>query len=902
MADVKCPVCGQNNPPDAELCRNCFSPLKSLSESIQPGDAPTKKVTADLEPILPAWLREARDKSRQSAKEDLQDQTQKVVSPTHASTTPSDLLAGLQSQAGDEDEEIPDWLAGITGEAGKKKTQPESNDVHWVELGASQESIADDKKASGEPSTQTPSEPVKADEGELPPWLSSLSAPQEPGGGGDDLSAWLDKADAIPEQKQRLETETGFGALGTFTEPLNPPAAEESSADWLNSLKADASALPESAAGNESFGDVELPAWLKGDEPAAAPSADGGMPDWLKSMSAEAAMPVLEAELPAAPTPEPDKPAPAPLADDGMPDWLKSMSAEAEPAAAPTLEPEIPTVANFETLDWLKDMGAAEIPAEAPAPTATPSDVLDIDLPDWLKGEDVKPAASEALEADLPAWLGKPPASTPPAATPSVAAFTEFPLGESSAIETPDWLANLGSAPAEPADKKSVPSFIPQGGQPIFTEEPSDTGDLDSLFTDVPDWLSSVTPSVPDASEPPPAAEETNASISPASLPSWVQAMRPVEASMGTAARGAVTGDETLETRGPLAGLRGVLPSAAYGGASSKPKAQSSKLQMDEEQEAHSALLDQILAAEAHPEPMASSSQLSSQRVLRIAISVMLFVVLLASVFSGTQFFPLPLGRPDETMAAFGVVDAIIPPDAPVLVIFDYEPSLAGEMEAVAAPLLDHLIVKQHPSLALLSTSPTGSLLAERLLTGPLGALQYQSGVQYVNLGYLPGGLSGVRAFAQDPLHTTLFTSDVSIFNMNPASVWQSAPLQGVQAFSDFAAIIVITDSAETGRAWIEQTAEPLRGSSTQFVVISSAQAGPMLQPYYQSGQINGLASGLYDASVLEQNNANRPGLARRYWDAYNFGLILSVVLLVGGALWNLAAGLRERAAAKEAG
>lgn len=857
MADVKCPVCGQNNPQDAELCHNCFTPLQSVVESIQPGDAPTKKGTAELEPILPAWLREARDKSRQSVKDDILDPAQ-TVRPTSVPTASSDLLAGLQSQAGDEDDEIPDWLAGITGETGKKKAQPESSDVHWVELGGPQDFNDDGEKVGEDSSAQTPSGPAKEDEGELPSWLSNLSASQEPSRGGDELSAWLDKAEAAPAQEPPLETGTGFGALGTFAEAVNPPAAEESSADWLNSLKADASAPAESATSNESFGDVELPAWLKGDESADAPSADGGMPDWLKSMSAESAMPAPEAEAPVAPTPA----------------------------------PEVSTPANFETLDWLKDMSAAEKPAEVAAPEATPSNALDIDLPDWLKSEDEKPAASEAVEANLPAWLGKAPAETLP-----VAAFTEIPLNASAAAETPDWLSNLGSTPA---DKTSVPSLVPQGGQSVFTEETSDTSDLDSLFTDVPDWLSSVTPSAPAAAEPPPAAEETDAMLSPASLPSWVQAMRPVEASMGTTSRGAVSSDETLETRGPLAGLHGVLPSAAYGGASSKPKAQSSKLQMDEEQQSHTALLDQILAAEARPEPMASPSQLASQRALRIAISLLLFGVLLAAVFAGTQFFPLPLGRPDETMAAFGVVDAIIPPDAAVLVVFDYEPSLAGEMEAVAAPLLDHLIVKQHPRLALLSTSPTGSMLAERLITGPLGELKYQSGVQYVNLGYLPGGLSGVRAFAQDPLHTTLFTADVSIFNMNPASVWQSAPLQGVQAFSDFAAIIVITDSADAGRTWIEQAA-PLRGPA-QFVVVSSAQAGPMLQPYYQSGQINGLVTGLYDASVLEQNNANRPGLARQYWDAYNLGLILAMVLLVGGALWNLVAGLRERATVKEAG
>ncbi len=756
MADVKCPVCGQNNPSDAESCRNCFSPLQSVPDAIQPGEFPTKKVTAELEPILPAWLREARDKSRQTGEDDLNE----PAIPAPASS--SDLLTGLRSQAGDEDDEVPDWLAGITGESGKKKAAPEAGETHWVELGGAQEN---------KPAAQTEPEPAKPDESGLPSWLANLSASEPP-----------------------LETGTSQGAVGTSAEAQVPPAGAESSNDWLTGLQAEASAPVEPAASTESFGEVELPAWMKSDEPAA--------------------------------------------------------------------------------------------------PNSTSTSAFGDDLPNWLKNTnaaDEKPAAPDA-----PSGLG---AGAVAAGT--AAAFTELPPEVSAAAETPDWLSNLGSAPAS---KPSASSLIPENSQAVFTEPPMDSGGLDALFTDVPDWLSKVTSSSPAATEPPAApAEGTDGSLSPASLPSWVQAMRPVEASLGAAARNAA-GDEAMETRGALAGLQGVLPAAAtFGGASSKPKAQSSKPQTDEEQQSQAALLDQILAAEARPEPMSTPPQLASQRALRISIGLLLFALLAAAVFAGTQFFPLPLGRPNETMAAFGVVDAIIPPDAPVLVVFDYEPALAGEMEAVAAPLLDHLIIKQHPRLALISTSPTGAMLAERLLAGPLGELKYQDGVQYADLGYLPGGVSGVRGFAEDPLHTSLFTADISVFNLDPPSVWQSAPLQGVQAFSDFAAVILITDSAESGRAWIEQ-AGPLRGSTTQFVVVSSAQAAPMLLPYYQAGQISGLASGLYDASVLEQNNANRPGLARRYWDAYNLGLMLAVVLLVGGALWNWAAGLRERAAAKEAG
>jgi hypothetical protein len=569
-------------------------------------------------------------------------------------------------------------------------------------------------------------------------------------------------------------------------------------------------------------------------------------------------------------------------------------------ASAPVVAP---TPTDFDAPDWLKNSSETPTPPapEPVSPQPTLSNDFDVDLPSWLKGAKVE--ADEPVEASMPSWLetSTPAADVPASAPASASAFTDFP-DEISATETPDWLSNLGLKPVAPEQSKSfntetsIPPLVPEEADAAFTEEPFPSGDLDTLFTDMPDWLTGITASTPAAAEPP-SAEEPDTTISPASLPSWVQAMRPVEAAMSTTVPRGVSGDETLETLGPLAGLHGVLPSVPIVGASIKPKSQAARLQADDEQQSHATLLEQILAAEMRPEPMVSAARVNSQRALRIVISVLLFSVILGSIFMGTQFFPLPLGRPAETMAAFNVVDVLVPPDAPVLVIFDYEPALAGEMEAAAAPLLDHLIVKQHPRLALLSTSPTGATLAEHMLSQPLGDLP---GIQYVNLGYLPGGLSGVRAFAQDPVHTVIFPADVSFFNLNPLQVWQSTTLQGVQAFSNFAAIIVITDSAETGRTWIEQ-AGPLRGNSP-LVMVSSAQAGPMFQPYYRSGQLGGLVTGLYDGAVLEQYNASRPGYARRYWDAYNFSLLLVVLLLVGGILWSLVANLRERISSKEAG
>ena len=50
MDTIKCPVCGEVNPADAEFCRNCLSRLEPLAGTVkgedaplQPGEVPTKK-------------------------------------------------------------------------------------------------------------------------------------------------------------------------------------------------------------------------------------------------------------------------------------------------------------------------------------------------------------------------------------------------------------------------------------------------------------------------------------------------------------------------------------------------------------------------------------------------------------------------------------------------------------------------------------------------------------------------------------------------------------------------------------------------------------------------------------------------------------------------------------------
>ncbi|MDO8754029.1 MAG: hypothetical protein Q7J80_09070, partial [Anaerolineales bacterium] len=624
------------------------------------------------------------------------------------------------------------------------------------------------------------------------------------------------------------------------------------------------------------------------DEPAELKDAPSGdIPDWL-------AAPALES--PSSLTAVEDEPAElkdAPSRD--IPDWL----------AAPALDSLSSTAVEDESVALEEDAPFSGITdrLEAVALQSPPSFTAVEDEHVELEGVPGSVVSDEVEAAALPSPI--------------------HPESEAKPIEPvqdADTLGWLETFKAVSANQSETPIVQADFTFPDFTEDFQASDNMDELFTELPDGLLS------DSEVPPPMPTEDidSEAIAPDDLPAWVEAMRPLDSGISQlSSTASLSGtDQIIEESGALAGLQGVLPAGLGFAPMSKPKVYpirvagrdeqqahaglleqmqtvesapvptvSYKLQASDEQQAHAALLEQIISAEAAPVPMASFSVLRTSRSLRWFLALIIFGTIALPLSMRTQMFSLPVGIPLDVNGALQVAQSI-PESAPVLVAFDYEPARAGEMEAAAAPMFDQMILLRHPHLTFISTNETGAILVERFLAGPLAAHNYQSGIQYVNLGYLPGGQMGIRAFGQKPQVTAPF--DLSL-----SSAWQSAPLAGVSALSQFAALIVVTDDADAARTWIEQT-QSVRGG-IPFVVISSAQAAPMIQPYYESQQISGLVPGLYGGALFEQYNAGRPGTARLYWDAFSLGMLLAMSVVFGGGLWSLTLGLRDRRAAGEA-
>ncbi len=866
MSDIRCPMCAKPNPEGAEICQYCKARLKPLispspgdspairagqepinkdntelgyvrpaggQDSIHPGQLPTKKNTEELEPALPAWLRALRQPNAETPS-------------GQGAEKPADKTIPLSPAPELKPEELPDWLADLDSESQKAEEIPGwLSSIHSKVQEEGSSPVAEKAAPAGgearEQATPPPGPPHKKRPAgtepleELPSWLARLKAsvaaleekPVETPAAAEPLPSA-----ETPDWLSRLRTEPArieAAAIpsGQEPEPLTAPADEVP--DWLSKLQA------------------ETVAPVAAGEPEAAPA--GEQPDWLTNFQMEsfASQDANAAPAPAAPASE-------------IPDWLSKFqpAVPEETPAEHTPPPPVEIPAAGGQADWLDRIQSLPVASAESAFTVESEDSRSGEMPEWLAQARKDIEQSEEARSVIPQAAPPPPQREP----------------------VPDWLADVRKTPS---GASAMPAFV-------LGEEDVTGHEVEAIFSmDMPEWLSTIKPEDAKKESSAGEVEEAGAELQRGELPSWVEAMRPVESVVSETAPAEQDLMETsAEERGPLAGLRGVLPGGAVMLPSRKTPVHSSRLQLSDTQGHHAALLESIVSAETKGKEPGGLPKILSMRVLRWAISAFLILAVSIPLVTGLRIVPATLLYPSELTPTLNLVSAISG-NAPVLLVFDYEPALAAELEAAAAPVIDRLLFTG-ARLTLVSSSPTGPILAESFLETTQAEHNYQSGQQYVNLGYLAGGPAGVLNFAADPPGAAPLT-------VSGLPAWELPPLLGVQKLSDFALMIILTDNADTGRTWIEQAGAYLGGRPVLMII--SAQTEPMIRPYYDSKQVAGLVTGLaggkYYAQAIE-----RPNLADKYWDAFSLGMLVAVVTIFAGSLWSVISGWRARRSEKE--
>jgi hypothetical protein len=586
------------------------------------------------------------------------------------------------------------------------------------------------------------------------------------------------------------------------------------------------------------------------------------------------------------------------------PDWIDRFRDQAVPAEGDERQEQAEPESDE---DWLGRLREAS--EEAPESEAEQS-VEESETPEWLsrirkREEQLGFGEDEPQEADAE-WLDKLRTATPdepdfeqPIESSELA--IESP-DDSSDIDDLDWLEDLQvegppvepevpedevveaepeeAAPDEPPADESIPGLeqeLPQVPALLIEEGAQSTEGLASV--DLPDWLGQADlPQDPSVEE-----EQPEQDLAPATLPTWLEAMRPVETFQSVVEIESEE-DQAVESVGPLAGLRGVLMAEPVVAMPRTSQGGSMQLSVSERQFAQAELLQRMVREEQREEP-AQAAGGPRLAFIRWGITAVLFLAAAMPSVMGFPTFRQPILEPRELGALFQLVNGL-PSDEPALFVFDYEPGYSGEMDAVAGPLLEQVTARGIP-IVTMSTKPTGSPMAVRLV-GRFGQKYgYENGVDLIHLGYLSGGPTAIQLFAIAPREAILRGFSLPVGLTQAAdSAWESAVLSEVSNLSDFGMIVVITSGTESARTWAEQA--KVRMGNTPLVMVLSAGAEPLVRPYFEAEkpQVNGILAGLPAAAAYERRNA-QSGDAQVRWDSFGAGMFAAELVLVVGVVYG---------------
>jgi len=259
-------------------------------------------------------------------------------------------------------------------------------------------------------------------------------------------------------------------------------------------------------------------------------------------------------------------------------------------------------------------------------------------------------------------------------------------------------------------------------------------------------------------------------------------------------------------------------------------------------------------------------------------------ILILVVLFPLVKPIGMPISVSNWTKTFYAEIEKLQAGDIAVLSI-DYTPSGGPDVHPQAVALFDHLMKKNIKVIGV-SFLDTGPPQLQDILDPYMEGKGKKYGEDFVNLGYIPGLETAISAFAADPNRT----APVDFFGASTASM---PIMQGIKDMDDVQLIAQFATGIPGPAEFVRQV-----GNSYSPVIVCGVVAvmGPQSEPFFQSGQIKGLLSGLRHAAEYEVH-AGAPGKAAAGMDAQSLG---HVVIILAICLGNMAYFLGRKGGAKK--
>ena len=244
------------------------------------------------------------------------------------------------------------------------------------------------------------------------------------------------------------------------------------------------------------------------------------------------------------------------------------------------------------------------------------------------------------------------------------------------------------------------------------------------------------------------------------------------------------------------------------------------------------------------------------------------------------EWVNFPIRPTPESQIVFDEINKLNAGDK-VLLSFEYGPSTKPEIHPMAIAILKHLYAKNIQVYGF-ALWPDGNFMSTEAFSEVSDDYDKKYGVDYVNLGYKPGGEAVIKGIASDI--RTLYTVDLQGTSINDIPM-----MKDVVNIEDFDFVFSLSAGFPGSKEWVQYACDPknipLSTGCTSIQVTD-------IMPYVENDQIRGILAGmpgaaeyesLVEAELQKMEIAGKPGEASGMMAAQSIAHVVIVLFIIFG-------------------
>ena len=205
------------------------------------------------------------------------------------------------------------------------------------------------------------------------------------------------------------------------------------------------------------------------------------------------------------------------------------------------------------------------------------------------------------------------------------------------------------------------------------------------------------------------------------------------------------------------------------------------------------------------------------------------------------DWFSLPIRPKQHSQIVFNEINKLESGNR-VLLSFEYGPSTMPEIHPMSIALLNHLFAKDIKVYAT-ALWPDGNFMSTDAFAEVADDYGKKYGIDYVNLGYIPGGEAVIKNIASDI--SSLYPTDIK-----GKSIEKIPMMKEVNNVEDFDFVFSLSAGYPGSKEWVQYATDPK--GIPMSTGCTSIQVTDIV-PYVENGQIRGILAGMPGAAEYEE-------------------------------------------------